>query len=65
MVETVFGRIKSQFRITVELLSNLSTPKFFTQLEILCATGRYYLKVINSHKARFGQMKLEPEVSFG
>lgn len=131
----MFGRIKSQFRITVELLSNLTIPKFITQLEILCAiinkyhprviadrehqveicqriisrrrtpnrllnlieseqlflvrnpfrvykprenlirvltgeepyflaTGRYYLKLINAYKARFRQLKLEPEVRF-
>jgi len=28
LVETVFGRIKSQFRITVELLRNLTRERF-------------------------------------
>lgn len=133
IVETVFGRIKRQFRIAAELVNNLNIPRFLDQLQILCAiinkyhprvtadrdhedeiceriisrmrlpnnlyslilgeritrvtlpfraynprenlfrqlgrndpyflaTGTYHLKLIDQYKARFREMKLEPEV---
>ncbi|XP_074593110.1 uncharacterized protein LOC141848891 [Brevipalpus obovatus] len=42
IVENVFGQIKMQSKITAELLSNLSIPRFINQLEIICAIINEY-----------------------
>ena len=46
IVETVFGRIKRQFRIAAELVSNLNIPRFLNQLQVLCAViNKYHPRV--------------------
>ena len=45
-VETVFGRMKSQFRIAHHLLRNVNVPSFVDQLRIICA-------IINKYHPRF------------
>jgi len=51
IVETVFGRVNSEFRITAGVLCGLSLLKFIAQLKILRAIiNRYYPRVIDDEE---------------